>query len=135
MEYELPYDELPNELLCPSCGRACPPSERFCESCAMPLVQPECSELPVRERRVSERRRKVRKIDPQYTDGELVKVASARGAAQAEFIAGLLLEEGIPSIIDPAAGGPYAPIMGVRTVLVPESAAQAAREALAWTAP
>ena len=135
MEYELPYDELPDELLCPSCGRARPPSERFCESCGMPLVQPEGSERQAGERRVSERQRKVRKIDPRYTDGELVKVATASGAAQAEFIAGLLLEEGIPSMIEPAAGGPYAPIMGLRTVLVPASGAQAAREALAWTAP
>jgi hypothetical protein len=101
----------------------------------MPLVQPECSERQVREPRVSERQRKARKIEPRYTGGELVKVASASGAAQAEFIAGLLLEEGIPSMIEPAAGGPYAPLMGVRTVLVPASAAQAAREALAWTAP
>lgn len=135
MDYELPYDELPDELLCPSCGRARPPSERFCECCGMPLVQPECSERQVREPRVSERQRKARKIEPRYTGGELVKVASASGAAQAEFIAGLLLEEGIPSMIEPAAGGPYAPLMGVRTVLVPASAAQAAREALAWTAP
>jgi len=133
MDYELPYDELPDELLCPSCARAHPPSERFCESCGMPLVQPECSERPGGERRVNERRRRAGKIDPQYTGGGLVKVASASGAAQAEFIAGLLLEEGIPSIIEPAVGGPYAPLMGVRTVLVPESAAQAAREALAWT--
>ncbi len=138
MPYELPYDELPDELLCPSCARAHPASERFCGSCGMPLVQPECSENEgggVGAEPVSERRRRARKIAPHYTDGKLVKVASARGAAQAEFIAGLLLEEGIPSIIDPAAGGPYAPLMGVRTVLVPESAEQAAREALAWTAP
>lgn len=125
MPYELPYDELPDELECPSCGRAHPASERFCESCRMPLVRPD-------EQHVSERRRKARKIDPQYTAGELVKVASASGAAQAEFIAGLLLEEGIPSIIEPATGGPYAPIMGVRSVLVPESAEQRAREALSY---
>jgi hypothetical protein len=131
MPYELRYDELPDELECPSCGRARPPSERFCESCGVPLVRPDgVEQVPV-----SERQSKVRKIDPQYTGGELVKVVSASGAAQAEFIAGLLLEEGIPSIIEPAAGGPYAPIMGVRTVLVPQSAEQAAREALAWRAP
>ncbi len=127
MPYELPYDELPDELECPSCGRVRPASERFCESCRMPLVRPRFS-----EQHVSERQRKVRKIEPQYTAGELVKVASASGAAQAEFIAGLLLEEGIPSIIEPAAGGPYAPIMGVRSVLVPESAVQRAREALSY---
>ena len=140
MPYGFPYDELPDELLCPSCGSARPPSERFCEACGMPLVQPAGSE---RERELerepeghlSERQRKIRKINPQFTEGELVKVASAKGAAQAEFLAGLLLEEGIPSMIEPAAGGPYAPIMGMRAVLVPESAADAARDALAYHAP
>ena len=93
----------------------------------MPLVMPERG-----EQYVSERRRRARKIDPRYTEGRPVKVASAEDLAQAEFIAGLLLEEGIPSMIHPPGVGPYAPIMGMRTVLVPESAAEAAREALAW---
>lgn len=96
----------------------------------MPLVRHRASEQPV-----SERQRKLRKIDAQYTDGELVKVASASGEAQAEFIAGLLLEEGIPSIIEPAAGGPYAPLMGLRAILVAASAADAARDVLSWGAP
>lgn len=134
MPYELPYDELPDELECPSCGRARPSSERFCESCGMPLVQPEGSESGDSGERVSDRKSKLRKIEPHYTQGELVKVAVAKGAAEAELIAGMLLEEGIPSIIEPSAGGPYAPIMGVRAVLVPQSAEQAARDVLSWSA-
>jgi hypothetical protein len=100
----------------------------------MPLVQPECSERQVREPRVSERQRKARKIEPRYTGGELVKVASASGAAQAEFIAGLLLEEGIPCVLRNSIGG-YSPIIDPRDVMVPESGAQAAREALKWERP
>jgi hypothetical protein len=82
----------------------------------------------------SERRRRARKIKPQYTEGELVRVARAANLVQAEFIAGLLLEEGIPSIVRRSDGFevPYAPLTGPREVLVPESAAEAAREALAW---
>ncbi len=79
----------------------------------------------------SERQRKARKIKPQYTEGELVKVARAENLVQAEFIAALLLEEGIPCMLSASIAG-YAPVVGQRDVLVPASGAQAAREALAW---
>jgi hypothetical protein len=118
-------------LVCPSCGRGHPGSERFCEECGMPLVHAEGAEI-----QDSERRRRARKIKPQYTEGELVRVARAANLVQAEFIAGMLLEEGIPSIVRRSDGFevPYAPLTGPREVFVPESAAQAAREALAWEA-
>jgi hypothetical protein len=83
------------------------------------------------EPETSERQRKARKIKPQYTEGPLVQVARAENLVQAEFIAGLLLEEGIPSVLGGSIAG-YAPVVGTREVLVPESGAQAAREALAW---
>ncbi|HWX73916.1 MAG TPA: DUF2007 domain-containing protein, partial [Solirubrobacteraceae bacterium] len=51
---------------------------------------------------------------------------------EAEFIAGLLLEEGIPCVLSSLIAG-YAPVVGTREVLVPQSGAQAAREALAFT--
>jgi len=79
----------------------------------------------------SERRTRAQKIKPQYSEGRLVQVARAENLAQAEFIAGLLLEEGIPSMLRGSIAG-YAPVVGTREVLVPESGAQAAREALAW---
>ncbi len=117
-------DEQP--LVCPGCAREHPPSERFCVACGMPLVH-----AAGVEQVASERQRKARKIKPQYTEGELVEVARAENLAQAEFIAGLLLEEGIPSMLRGSISG-YTPMVDPRDVLVPESGAQAAREALAW---
>ncbi|HEV3283703.1 MAG TPA: DUF2007 domain-containing protein [Solirubrobacteraceae bacterium] len=116
-------------LICPSCGREHPPSERFCERCAMPLVHPGGVE-PV----TSERQQRARKIKPQYAQGSLVKVARAANQPEAEFIEGLLLEEGIPSLLRRSSGFDVAESLaaGPRDVLVPESGAEAAREALAW---
>jgi hypothetical protein len=117
-------------LVCPGCAREHPPSERFCAACGMPLVH----RAGGPEQTASERQRRARKIKPQYTEGELVQVARAEDLGQAEFIAGLLLEEGIPSTLRSSIAG-YAPMVGTRDVLVPESGAQAAREALAWKEP
>jgi hypothetical protein len=116
-------------LVCPICSRTFPPSERFCEACGMPLVHPESATT-----QASERRQTARKINPQYTEGRLVKVARAESQPEAEFIAGLLLEEGIPSMVRRAGGFDVAEFLaaGPREVLVPESGAQAAREALAY---
>ncbi len=117
------------EIVCPSCGRAHPPSERFCEACGMPLVHPAGS-----EHAASERQRTARKIKPQYAEGELVKVAHAESQPEAEFIAGLLLEEGIPCLLRNSIGG-YSPMIGPREIMVPASGAEAAREALKWEWP
>ena len=98
----------------------------------MPLVHP-----PAPAREMGERERKVRKIKPQYTEGKLVKVARAANRAEAEFIEGLLLEEGIPSVVRRAPGADVPDFLaaGPRDVLVPESAAEVAREALTWEGP
>jgi Putative prokaryotic signal transducing protein len=116
-------------LICPSCARTYAGPERFCLACGMPLVHAAGS-----ERRTSERQRKARKIKPQYSEGELVKVARAQNQSEAEFIAGLLLEEGIPSMLRRSRGFDVAESLaaGPRDVLVPASGAEAAREALAW---
>jgi Putative prokaryotic signal transducing protein len=116
-------------LVCPSCGRERSADERFCDVCAIPLVH-----ARGREHRASERQRRARKVKPQFTEGELVKVAYAGDQAQADFIANLLLEEGIPCLLRNAIGG-YSPMIGRREVLVPESAASAAREALSYERP
>ncbi|HSZ03637.1 MAG TPA: DUF2007 domain-containing protein [Solirubrobacteraceae bacterium] len=128
-------------IVCPTCARAHPPSERFCEACGMPLVHPadaaSPSHLPWRAKRehvASERQQTARKIKPQYTEGELVKVAHAENEPEAEFIAGLLLEEGIPCLLRNSIGG-YSPMIGPREIMVPASGAQAAREALKWERP
>jgi hypothetical protein len=117
------------ELVCPSCGRRQPNGDRFCARCGMPLVHRGGGEQPA-----GARRRRARKIKPQYTQGATVVVAHARNQVEAEFIEGLLLEEGIPCVLRAAIAG-YAPVVGTRDVLVPESGAQAAREALAWQPP
>jgi hypothetical protein len=116
-------------LVCPSCARRHPREERFCADCGMPLVQG-----AGREQQASARQRRARKIKPQYAEGELVKVARAQNQSEAEFIEGLLLEEGIPCLLRSLIAG-YAPVVGPRDVLVPASGAQAAREALAWQPP
>jgi hypothetical protein len=120
------------ELQCPACARVHDADERFCEDCGMPLVHAS-GELP----EDSDRRRRARKIKPQYTEGQPVRVARAGSEAEAELIAGLLLEEGIPSIVRRSAGFDVAEFLaaGPRDVLVPQSAAEAAREALAFDPP
>ncbi|HEV3048295.1 MAG TPA: DUF2007 domain-containing protein, partial [Solirubrobacteraceae bacterium] len=107
-------------------ARAHPPSERFCDACGMPLVHSSAA-----EHAASERQRTARKIKPQYTEGPLVEVARVTNQPEAEFIAGLLLEEGIPSLLRNSIGG-YSPMIGPREVMVPESGAEAAREVLAF---
>jgi hypothetical protein len=119
-------------LVCPSCARSHPASERFCAACGMPLVHTTGS-----ERVASDREQRARKIKPQYAEGDLVKVARAENQAEAEFIAGMLLEEGIPSMLRRSRGFDVADMLaaGPRDVLVPQSGAEAAREALAWEQP
>jgi hypothetical protein len=91
--------------------------------------------VPGPKRQASERQRKARKIKPQYSQGELVKVARAENQPEAEFIEALLLEEGIPSMLRRSGGSDVPDFLaaGPRDVLVPESGAEAAREALAWS--
>lgn len=117
------------ELVCPACAREHPASERFCAACGMPLVHLARAEQPA-----GARRRRARKIKPQYAQGEPVKIARAQNQSEAELIEGLLLEEGIPSLVRRSRGFDVPDMLaaGPRDVLVPASAAQAAREALAW---
>jgi len=119
-------------LVCPDCGRTHPRSERFCADCGMPLVF-----MPGPERHASERQRRARKVKPQYTEGALVKVARAANQPEAELIEALLLEEGIPSLQRRSGGFDVPDFLaaGPRDILVPESAAQVAREALAQPEP
>jgi Putative prokaryotic signal transducing protein len=118
-------------LSCPRCAITFPLSERFCSECGMPLVYAgRGGEQPI-----TETHERARKIRPQYSRGEPVKVAFARNQAEAEMVQGMLLEEGIPSMLkrtrgfdvpDYLAGGP-------RDILVPETGAELARQVLEGT--
>ena len=95
----------------------------------MPLVTPGSQPL---DEPLSEAHERARKIDPRYTEGELVRVAGGRNQAEAELIQGMLLEEGVPSILRRTAGFDVPDFLaaGPRDVLVPEAGAEAARELL-----
>ena len=87
------------------------------------------------ERPRSEAHERARKIDPQYADGPLVRVAGGRNQAEAELIQNLLLEEGIPSLLRRSAGFDVPDFLaaGPRDVLVPESGVEAAHDVLLQT--
>jgi hypothetical protein len=95
----------------------------------MPLVEPggEPIEAPL-----SDAHGRARKIDPAFTEGELVRVAGGRNQSEAEFIQALLLEWGVPSVLRRTAGFDVPDFLaaGPRDVLVPEAGAQTAREVL-----
>jgi hypothetical protein len=75
---------------------------------------------------------RARKIDPAYTEGELVRVAGGRNQAEAELIQNMLLEEGVPSMLRRSMGFDVPDFLaaGPRDVLVPASALEAARDLL-----
>ena len=102
-------------LSCPRCGAEHPLEERFCTRCGFPLVYSGYE-----------------RIDPEYTRGELVRVAGGRNQAEAELIQNLLLEEGIPSMVRRSAGFDVPDYLagGPRDVLVAASAVEAARQML-----
>jgi hypothetical protein len=115
-------------LVCPSCGREFYADVRFCDRCRMPLVPPgEVIEEPR-----SEAHERARKVDPRFTRGPLVRVAGASQQPEAEMIQSLLLEQGVPSVVRRSAGFDVPDFLaaGPRDILVPESGAEAAREAL-----
>ena len=72
------------------------------------------------------------KIDPRYAEGDFVRVAGAMNQAEAEFVQGLLLEEGIPSTVRRSAGFDVPDMLaaGPRDVMVPASGRAAARDVL-----
>jgi hypothetical protein len=92
----------------------------------MPLVRAGGGVL---ERPASEAHARARKIRPEYTRGQLVRVAGGRNQAEAELIQNLLIEEGVPSMLRRTRGFDVPDFLaaGPRDVLVPESAAEFAR--------
>ena len=107
-----------SSLSCPRCGTQHPLEERFCSRCGFPLVYSGYE-----------------RIDPEYTRGDLVRVAGGRNQSEAELIQNLLLEEGIPSVVRRSAGFDVPDYLagGPRDVLVAESAVAAAHDMLLET--
>lgn len=116
-------------LVCPSCGTTHPLQERFCPACGMPLTYAGSTGV---QQPITDQHERARKVKPQYTEGEVVRVAGARHQAEAEFVQGLLLEEGIPSMLRRTRGFDVPDMLaaGPRDIMVPASGAEAAREVL-----
>ena len=116
-------------LVCPSCASTFSLEERFCPKCGMPLVYAGAMGV---DKPITDSHERARKIKPQYAEGELRRVAGGRNQAEAEFIQGLLLEEGVPSILRRSAGFDVPDFLaaGPRDVLVPQSGVDAAHDIL-----
>jgi hypothetical protein len=119
----------PEPLVCPSCATPHPLEDRFCRDCGMPLVYAGTRGV---DQPVTAAHERARKIKPQLSEGDLVRVAGGRNQAEAELIQGLLLEEGVPSMLKRSAGFDVPDMLaaGPRDVLVPRSGAETAREVL-----
>jgi len=115
-------------LACPRCGRRHPADARLCDSCAMPLVVADRDEDPP----TGPAHEQARKIHPRFARGDLVRVAVGRNLAEAELIKGVLLEQGIPSLLQRTGGFDVPDFLaaGPRDVLVPSSGVDAARDLL-----
>jgi hypothetical protein len=116
-------------LACPRCATRYPLDERFCAECGMPLTYAGRVDVTEPAKGVRERARKVR---PEFTRGDLRRVATARHQPEAELIQMLLLEEGVPSTTRRSAGFDVPDFLaaGPRDVMVPESGLEAARSVL-----
>jgi hypothetical protein len=81
---------------------------------------------------VSDVQERARKIRPEYSRGDLRRVATAQHQAEAEMIQMLLLEEGVPSTLRRTRGFDVPDFLaaGPRDVLVPESGFEAASDVL-----
>lgn len=117
------------DLACPGCGLAQAADEPFCSHCGMPLVAAGSESL---EAPRNDAHARARKINPEFTEGRLVRVAGSRNQAEAELIQGMLLEEGVPSVLQRSAGFDVPDFLagGPRDVMVPEAGSGAARDVL-----
>ena len=119
----------PESLACPKCARRYGLDERFCSHCGMPLVYAGAASA---EAPLSDAHERWRKVRPELTRGELVRIAIATNQAEAEMIQSILLEEGIASMLRRSAAFDVPDMLaaGQRDVMVAESGAQAARAVL-----
>jgi hypothetical protein len=121
-------DEEQPSLTCPRCALPHPLSERFCRNCGMPLVYAGTRE----QEPITDAHERARKVRPQFARGELVRVTGGRNLSDAELIQGILLDQGIPSVLRRTRGFDVPDFLaaGPRDVLVPESGYQVARDLL-----
>ena len=72
------------------------------------------------------------RVRPEFAKGRLVPVGWARNQAEAEMMEGLLLEQGIPSLVRRTGGADVPDFLaaGPRELLVPATGAALARELL-----
>lgn len=72
------------------------------------------------------------KVNPEYAQGDLVRVLGVRNQIEGEFMQGLLLEEGVPSMLKRSMGFDVPDFLasGPRDVMVPRSGVSAARDVL-----
>ena len=123
-------------LVCPACGAGGDLSDRFCPRCGSPLVYAPGLAGPLAPRQDAASAR-ARKVHPPYAEGEPVRVATAHNQPEAELLQGLLLEEGIPSLVRRSGGFDVPDFLaaGPRDVLVPRGGEAAARELLGTRPP
>jgi hypothetical protein len=116
--------------VCPVCSAGYGLDERFCARCGTPLIFAGDPAPP------DEAKERARKIRPEFARGELVRVATARHQAEAELLQGILIEEGIPSLVRRSGGFDVPDFLasGPRDILVPSSGEMIARELLGTTA-
>ena len=116
-------------LACPRCGSTFAAEERFCGDCGMPLV---VGADPHEHEALTDAQQRARKVKPQYARGAVAKVAMGRNQAEAEMIQGILLEEGIPSVLQRMRGFDVPDFLaaGPRDIMVPQSGVEAARALL-----
>ena len=115
-------------LTCPRCALAHAADQRFCRNCGMPLVYVGARE----EEAATDAHERARKIRPQYARGELVRVTGGRNLADSEMIQGILLDQGIPSVLRRTRGFDVPDFLaaGPRDVMVPEAGYEPARRLL-----
>jgi len=116
--------------MCGECASRHAGSERFCPTCGIPLVFVRGHGERVAP--LTERRERARKVKRQYSEGRLIRVASARHQAEAEMLSQMLLEEGVASVVRRSGGFDVPDFLaaGPRDIMVAESGVDIARDVL-----
>ena len=121
-------EEGSSPLTCTRCALTHELGESFCRNCGMPLVYAGGRE----QEPITDAHERARKVRPQFARGELMRVTGGRNLSEAELIQNILLDQGIPSILQRTRGFDVPDFLaaGPRDVMVPESGYQEARKLL-----